>query len=81
MSDRSFAIGFVLLVLVAIGGIAAAAVMAPRMGRDVEAEPEIAASCTEWTDGCVICRRGTDGSNCSTPGIACVRSAPVCLSP
>jgi hypothetical protein len=28
-------------------------------------------SCREWSDGCVICLRGADGSHCSTPGIAC----------
>jgi hypothetical protein len=79
MSDRAMAIGFVLLVALAIGGIVTAVVAGARAGRDVE-ETEISASCTEWTDGCVICRRGAEGPMCSTPGIACVRSAPVCLS-
>jgi hypothetical protein len=81
MSDRSFALGFVLLVCLAIGGIVAVMVAGARAGREAQEEPEIAASCTEWTDGCVICRRGVEGPSCSTPGIACVRTAPVCLSP
>ncbi len=38
-------------------------------------------SCAEWTDGCVVCRRAPEGLACSTPGIACMRSAPRCLRP
>jgi hypothetical protein len=79
MSDRAMAIAFVLLVTLAIGGIVTAVVAGARAGRPEE-EPAISASCSEWTDGCVICRRGADGPVCSTPGIACLRSAPVCLS-
>jgi hypothetical protein len=35
--------------------------------------------CSEWTDGCIVCRRGEHGAACSTPGIACVRGAVQCL--
>ena len=80
MSDRTFALGFVLLIAVAIGGIVFALVAGARAGREPEREPEIAASCMEWTDGCEICRRTPAGPACSTPGIACIRKAPVCLS-
>jgi len=38
-------------------------------------------ACAEWTDSCVICRRTPEGLACSTPGIACVPSAPRCLRP
>jgi len=38
-------------------------------------------TCAEWTDSCVICRRTPEGLACSTPGIACVPSAPRCLRP
>ncbi|MBF9197021.1 hypothetical protein [Microvirga terrestris] len=38
-------------------------------------------SCAEWTDSCVVCRRVPEGLACSTPGIACVPSAPRCLRP
>lgn len=37
------------------------------------------ATCLEWTDDCVICKRGADKPSCSTPGIACERRAPRCL--
>jgi hypothetical protein len=35
--------------------------------------------CSEWTDGCIVCRRGDQGPVCSTPGIACVPHVPRCL--
>jgi hypothetical protein len=38
-------------------------------------------ACAEWTDNCVVCRRTPEGLACSTPGIACVPSAPRCLKP
>jgi hypothetical protein len=37
--------------------------------------------CQEWSDGCVICKRGADVVACSTPGIACLPSEPVCKAP
>jgi hypothetical protein len=37
--------------------------------------------CQEWTDGCVICARGVDVVNCSTPGIACLPVETVCKRP
>ena len=36
-------------------------------------------TCSEWTDGCIVCQRGDQGPVCSTPGIACVQRAPECL--
>ena len=36
-------------------------------------------TCTEWTDGCIVCQRTRHGVACSTPGIACLREAPRCL--
>ena len=36
-------------------------------------------TCSEWSDGCVVCQRTAQGPSCSTPGIACVRSEPRCL--
>jgi hypothetical protein len=38
-------------------------------------------ACSEWTDGCIVCARRPEGLACSTPGIACTRSAPRCLRP
>jgi hypothetical protein len=37
--------------------------------------------CREWTDGCVICIRGAEAANCSTPGIACQPDATICTNP
>ena len=36
-------------------------------------------TCAEWTDGCIVCRRGEHGPACSTPGIACTRGPVQCL--
>jgi hypothetical protein len=38
-------------------------------------------ACSEWTDGCVVCARTPEGLACSTPGIACTRSAVQCIKP
>jgi hypothetical protein len=36
-------------------------------------------NCPSWTDGCVVCRRQSDGAvACSTPGIACLPGEPTC---
>lgn len=37
--------------------------------------------CLAWTDGCRICMRVGDASQCSTPGIACTPSAITCTRP
>jgi hypothetical protein len=37
--------------------------------------------CQEWSDGCVICARGEDVVNCSTPGIACQPVESLCRRP
>jgi hypothetical protein len=37
-------------------------------------------SCAEWSDGCVVCIRTDQGPSCSTPGIACTRSALRCTA-
>ncbi len=34
----------------------------------------------EWSDGCIVCRRGDDGDPaCSTPGPACLPAPAACL--
>jgi hypothetical protein len=43
--------------------------------------PPGTAACGEWTDGCAICARTSDGLACSTPGIACIPGAGRCLKP
>ncbi len=50
---------------------------APPQERRAAPEP----TCSEWTDGCVVCARTPEGLACSTPGIACLRQAPRCLKP
>ncbi|SCZ09847.1 hypothetical protein [Microvirga guangxiensis] len=63
------------LLIVAFAVIAGAS--APRRDEQAVQEP----TCSEWTDGCIVCSRNPQGLACSTPGIACVRQAPRCLKP
>ena len=37
--------------------------------------------CGEWSDLCQACLRVGTEVHCSTPGIACTPSAPVCRAP
>ena len=58
---------------------------APRLGA-LDPAPEAAISyaaknpdCLEWTDACIICKRGEVGkAACSTAAIACVSGDMVC---
>lgn len=34
--------------------------------------------CQRWTDGCVLCSRADEATNCSTPGIACLPHGVTC---
>ena len=36
-------------------------------------------TCSEWTDGCIVCQRTEQGPSCSTAGAACVRKDVQCL--
>ena len=39
-------------------------------------------ACVEWNDACSTCKRDDKGvARCSTPGIACQPTAPVCKAP
>lgn len=39
-------------------------------------------ACVEWNDACSTCKRDDKGvAHCSTPGIACQPTAPVCKAP
>ena len=58
---------------------------APRLGALDEAPPAAISyaaknpGCLEWTDACVICKRGEgDKAACSTAAIACVSGDLVC---
>ncbi|PVE25861.1 hypothetical protein DC522_03575 [Microvirga sp. KLBC 81] len=66
----------VALVIVAFAVVAGASAPLQAEGQAVQ-EP----TCSEWTDGCIVCARTPQGLACSTPGIACVRQAPRCLKP
>ena len=66
----------VALVIVAFAVVAGAST-SPR----AEGQAQPAPACSEWTDGCIVCARTAQGLACSTPGIACTRSAPRCLKP
>ncbi|WP_445502227.1 hypothetical protein [Microvirga sp. G4-2] len=82
MLARDEALAVVLAILVALA-VTMLAVLAgafaemPEAGQGAVREP----SCSEWTDGCIVCARTPQGLACSTPGIACVRQAPRCLKP
>jgi hypothetical protein len=81
MRDDILGIGLSLLVAFAVtvfavfAGVGAAGLSQAPQG--AVAEP----SCSEWTDGCVVCTRTPQGLACSTPGIACVKTQPRCLRP
>ena len=39
-------------------------------------------TCAEWTDGCIVCLKGTsDAPSCSLPGIACEPKPAACKPP
>lgn len=66
-----------LTALVIVAFAVVAGVSAPLQAGQTMREP----ACSEWTDGCIVCARTPQGLACSTPGIACTRSAPRCLKP
>jgi hypothetical protein len=74
--------GLAAIAIVAIGTVLIAQ-FAPGAEPAAGAPPEVSepaeAVCTEWTDGCIVCRRVDGEPMCSTPGIACVRGAMQCL--
>ncbi|WP_298955594.1 hypothetical protein [uncultured Methylobacterium sp.] len=73
--DRRVSLGVAALVLatVALAHLAPGGHPAPAVGPDRDP------GCLEWTDSCVVCVRGTEGPNCSLPGIACTRGPQRCL--
>ena len=83
MLARDEALAVILSIVIALAVVAFAALVgsgALRMqapAQDTTPGP----SCAEWTNGCVVCRRTSEGLACSTPGIACTPGAPRCLRP
>jgi hypothetical protein len=77
--DEALAVSLAILVALAVTMLAvlAGAFATPQETSRTTPEP----SCSEWTDGCIVCARTPQGLACSTPGIACTRSAPRCLKP
>jgi hypothetical protein len=77
--DEALAVSLAILVALAMTVLAVLAVTleAPQRAQGATPEP----TCSEWTDGCIVCARTPQGLACSTPGIACVRQAPRCLKP
>lgn len=47
--------------------------------RSAEVSPAGDAACLEWSDGCQVCQRLSEGPACSLPGIACTPGEPRCL--
>jgi len=80
MQERTEFYAVVLAAIIALMIVAfavAAGASTPARSESVAGEP----TCSEWTDGCIVCSRSPQGLACSTPGIACVRQAPRCLKP
>lgn len=77
--DEALAVSLAILValMVTVLAVLAGALAKPQAAGQAESEP----SCSEWTDGCIVCARTPQGLACSTPGIACTRGAPRCLKP
>jgi hypothetical protein len=47
--------------------------------KSLQAYGASAPHCIEWSDGCAVCARGSDGvAHCSTPGVACQPGAVIC---
>ena len=80
-SRRDDLIGFTLALLLVLGTVALAHLLptatppTPSTPAAFEGEP----TCTEWTDGCIVCQRAEGRVAFSTPGIACVPRERQCL--
>ncbi len=58
----------------------AAAAAEPAEEKPVAAYGDDNPACVEWTDGCMVCKRGPDGEPaCSTVGTACLPAAVACM--
>ncbi len=79
MPERHDTLAIVLSIVVALLVTAMAVVMAASARPSTAGGLPGQATCAEWTDGCILCRRTEAGPVCSTPGIACVRAEPRCL--
>jgi hypothetical protein len=71
----ALAIAFVVALVVTAGAVVMAVTARPSTASGLPGQ----ATCAEWTDGCIVCRRTDQGPVCSTPGIACTRAEPRCL--
>lgn len=81
MFQRGEALAISLACVIAILIVAFAAFVGVVTPASEQAGQAGAPACSEWTDGCIVCARRPEGLACSTPGIACTRSAPRCLKP
>ncbi|HEU6441165.1 MAG TPA: hypothetical protein VFF38_02285 [Microvirga sp.] len=77
--DEALAVSLAFLTALVVTAIAVLVSVLGPPPKDRRAAPEPA--CPEWTDGCIVCARTPQGFACSTPGFACVPSAPRCLKP
>jgi hypothetical protein len=83
MLTRDEALAVILSIVIALAAVTFAALAGSgAFGMQVPVQDTTPGpNCAEWTNGCVICRRTSEGLACSTPGIACTPSAPRCLRP
>ena len=79
-SRRDDIIGFALALALVLGTVALAHVLPAATSASPPSTPAFdSETCAEWTDGCIVCQRTSEGLACSTPGIACVPRERQCL--
>ncbi|HYF52949.1 MAG TPA: hypothetical protein VEA41_01680 [Salinarimonas sp.] len=79
MPDRNETLAVVTALVVALAVVAGAVVLAAMARPSTAGGLPGEATCAEWTDGCILCRRTEAGPACTTPGIACMRGPARCL--
>lgn len=73
----ALAIAALVFATVVIGALAPAGSHKPTPVKTVM--PDSDPTCSEWSDGCRVCKRLEEGPVCSTPGIACTPGEQECL--
>jgi hypothetical protein len=80
-SRRDDLLGLILALSIVVGTVGLAHFLPgsrsgpPSTPASFEGEP----TCAEWSDGCIVCQRTSQGIACSTPGIACMPRERQCL--
>ncbi|WP_414473208.1 hypothetical protein [Microvirga sp. M2] len=81
MPARDEALAVSLAILTALMVTVLALIVGALAGSQTSGQATSEPACSEWTNGCIVCARTAQGLACSTPGIACVPTAPRCVRP